>query len=266
MRPSIKTALAATGSAVAASAVTAAVLLPLGSAFAGPTAPTEDWGECAGPYIKDITLEEALPHLEAEGYTRAQGPLDGYEVTYVPEFAAGEPFDSVWEEEAWEGEAIDWPAEQSRVWIDPDTLQLETWPSEDGEPVEQAAMWESALSVSVQRDDRIQDVESYLEVFFESNVEEYFAGQDFRELESGQGYYTGEDALWVPEPGVVVTVFLWDESWEGEYYEDEYYEYYEDEELLDEELLDEEALEEEPLEPVGDHDEVLKIVEGIVPA
>ncbi|MFL1382286.1 MULTISPECIES: hypothetical protein [unclassified Nocardiopsis] len=248
MRPSIKTALAATGSAVAASAVTAAVLLPLGSAFADPTTPTEDWGECTGPYIKDITLEEALPYLEAEGHTPAQGPLDGYDVTYVPEFAAGEPFDSLWEDETG-----DWPAEHSRDWIDPDTVQLETWPGEDGEPVEQYAIWDSALSVSVQRDDRIQDVESYLEEFLDSTVEDYFAGQDVRELESGQGYYTGEDALWVPEPGVVVTVFLWDESWEGEYYDEEYHE-------------DEEEYYEESLEPVGDHDEVLKIVEGVVPA
>jgi hypothetical protein len=110
--------------------------------------------------------------------------------------------------------------------------------------------------VSVQRDDRIQDVESYLEEFLDSSVEDYFADQDVRELESGQGYYTGEDALWVPEPGVVVTVFLWDDSWYGEEYEEEYHEYYEDGEMI----------EEESLEPVGDHDEVLKIVEGVVPA
>lgn len=255
MRPSMKTALISTGSAVAASAATAAVLLPLGSAFAEPSAPAEDWGRCTGPYVKDITLEEALPYLEEEGYTPAAGPLDGYEITYVPDFAAGEPFDSSWE---WEEEGEDWPAESSRVWIDPDALQLETWPDEDGKPAEQYVMWDSGLSVSVQRDDRIKDVDSYLEEFHGITPEEYSEGQDVRELESGQGYYTGSDALWVPEPGVALTLSLWDPAWEGEDFPEEYFEEGAYEEEWD--------LEEMPVEPTGDHEEVRKIVEGIVPA
>ncbi|MDE3720428.1 hypothetical protein PWG71_03445 [Nocardiopsis sp. N85] len=235
MRSSTRTLLTATGSAMAASAVTAAVLLPLSGAFADPVDPPRDWGECTGPYVKGITLEEALPYLEAEGYTPAEGPLDGFEIGYVPEFAGGEPFDSVWEDDEEE-----WPLETSRVWIDPDGIELETWPDQNGDPADRFALWGGGLTVSVQRDDRVEDVESYLTEFQDVTVEEYFEGQDVRELESGTGFYTDTDALWVPEPGVVLTVFLWAPEWDEEYSE-------------------------EYVEPVGDHDEVLKVVEGITP-
>jgi hypothetical protein len=234
------TLLTGVGSALVASAATAAVLLPM-SAFADNTEPTEDYGRCTGPYTRTISLEEAGPYLAEEGTVPADGPLDGYEIGYVPEAADGAPHDTVYEAE--EG----WPGSVSRTWL-PDEVELETWLDEDGEVEEQFAYGDGPLTVIVERSEDYTDAAAYIEEYHDMAVEEYFESEDVRELEDGEGYYTGTEAIWAPESGVIVTVYYWPEGAE---------------EYVDETYVDEEDWEEMP---AGDHDEVLRVVEGITPA
>ncbi|RKS08833.1 hypothetical protein DFP74_4555 [Nocardiopsis sp. Huas11] len=234
----VTTLLASAGSAMVASAATAAILLPM-NAFADDTdQSTDDYGQCSGPYSRTIGLEEAGPYLEAEGTVPADGPLDGYDIGYVPDIVDGSPYDTAWEED---GE--DWPASVSRSWL-PDEVELETWLDGDGEVEEQYAYGDGPLTVTVERSQDYTDADAYIEQYYEVTVEEYFEGEDVRELDAGEGYYTGLEAVWVPEPGVVVTVGFWPES--GQEWEEEGWE---------EETFDE-----------GDPDEVLRIVEGITPS
>jgi hypothetical protein len=240
------TLLTGVGSALVASAATAAVLLPM-SAFADNTEPTEDYGRCTGPYTRTISLEEAGPHLAEEGTVPADGPLDGYDIGYVPEIVDGTPYDTVWDEDETEEDGEVWPATAERSWL-PDEIELETWLDDDGEVEEQYAYGESPLHVTVERSAAFTDAAAYIEEYYDSTVEEYFEGEDVRELDGGEGYYTGLEAIWVPEPGVVVTVSYWPEADEED-----------DEEDATEEDWDEESM------PEGDPDEVLRIVEGITP-
>ncbi|WP_017586523.1 hypothetical protein [Nocardiopsis ganjiahuensis] len=236
-----RTALVGLGSAIVASAATAAILLPMGAFADSADDPAKDWGECSGPRTKTISLEEALPYLAEEDTFPAEGDLDGYEVGYVPESADGTPFDTSWEAEE------DIPASTSRSWLS-DEAELETWLDENGEIEEQYAYADGPLSVTVERDEDFTDVDAYFELYYESTPEEYFEGENVQDLPFGGGYYTGIEAIWSPEPGVVLSVHLWNE-----------------EEFVEPDGAEDEAIDEEWY-PEGDPEEVLRIAEGITPA
>ncbi|MFL1432101.1 MULTISPECIES: hypothetical protein [unclassified Nocardiopsis] len=236
MHPSIKYLLAASGAAVAAGAVTAAVLLPLGAAPAplngaltGSAAATEDWGECAASRVEDITREEALAYLEIEGYAPAQGPLDGFEFGYLPEYVTGEPFDAAWDDGV---EATG--AEMNRTWFTEDGFQAETW--SEGSRDDSMLLAEETMSVYVTRSEAFTDLDSYFEVYGSSDRADFLGDGETREFDSGAGVYTGAVAIWIPEPGVAVVVNLSDPDWVGE--GEEHF-------------------------PAGDPEEMLRVLEGI---
>lgn len=197
-----------------------------------------------------MTLEEAAPFLQAQGYLPAQGDLSGYEIGYLPDAVEGTPYDqdvNAWlvrdlgveEEEA----ALPYDEEVERSWL-PDTVDVDHLVDDDGNVLpEREVFTPSDLYVKVMRDESLTDVDSYLDSDEEGGItlEEALPGGDIQELPDGSGYYNGAGAVFVPEAGVVIEVLYMDDA------------------VMEEWLENADGVVE------GYPDEVLLIVEGIEP-
>lgn len=212
-----KTVIAAVAGGAISAAATAAILVPLGAAAAD----TEDdaSGECVTSR-EAIALADAADPLAEEGYTPAEGDLDGYEIGYVPGYVDGTPYDVHVEGEA---DSVD-PDEDmedgeesdenylSRDWLPDEVYRYtENWEEETEEWVD----FDSQLTVTVERSEDYTDIDAVLEEG--GGSDDYFEGEDVQELPDGDGYYTGYEAVWVPESGVLVTVWLGPEGEDDEW-------------------------------------------------
>ncbi|QUX28184.1 hypothetical protein KGD83_23460 [Nocardiopsis akebiae] len=191
---------------------------------------------------EDLSLQEAAPFLEAQGYFPAEGDLNGYEVGHLPDDVGGTPYDLDHTAlAAARGHVVPDLHEVERSWL-ADTVQVD-YLIDDNDQVmpEREAVAVSALYVSVMRRDDLADADAYYELLG-STLEEEFPDSPARELPGGDGHYNGSTAVFCPEPGVIVWL---------SYVDDAYWE-------------EVEASEDPTAE--GDPEEVLRIVEGITPA
>ncbi|MFL1380395.1 hypothetical protein [Nocardiopsis protaetiae] len=189
-----------------------------------------------------MSLEEAAPFLQAQGYLPAEGDLNGYEVGHLPDDVAGTPYDLDYTAlAAAEGHIAPDLHEVERSWL-ADTIEVDYLVDDFGEVLpEREAVAVSSLYVSVMRRDDFTDIDTYYEVM-EIEREKEFHDSPARELPDGNGHYNGSTAIFSPEPGVVVHL---------SYVDDAYWAQVEQSEDLTAE---------------GDPEEVLRIVEGITPA
>ena len=196
-----------------------------------------------------MTLEEAAPFLEAQGYFPAEGDLSGYEIGYLPDGVEGTPYDhdfNAWmaQDEDVDEDLLPDVEEVERSWL-ADTVDVDHLVDDSGEVLPEREVYTpSDVYVTVHRYEGFTDVDSYLDPEAEggTTLEEALPGGGIEELPDGTGHYNGAGALFVPEPGVVIEVFYMDDA------------------VMDEWL-------ESPDGDVEGHpDEVLLIVEGIEPA
>ncbi|MBR8742731.1 hypothetical protein [Nocardiopsis sp. MG754419] len=192
--------------------------------------------------FEQLSLEEAAPYLEAQGYLPAEGDLNGYEVGHLPEDVEGTAYDLDHTALAdAEGHVAPDLHEVERSWLD-DGIEVDYLVDDFGEVMsEREAIAVSSLYVSVMRRDDFTDIETFHEVM-ETEMEKEFHDSPARELPNGGGHYNGSTAIFSPEPGVVVHIH---------YVDDAYWAQVEASEDLTAE---------------GDPEEVLRIVEGITPA
>ena len=161
-----------------------------------------------------MSLEEAAPFLEAQGYLPAEGDLSGYEIGYLPDGVEGTAYDH--DVNAWysqEGFVVPDVEEVERSWL-PDTVDVDHLVDDDGRVLpEREVFAPSDVYVRVYRHASFTDVDSYLEPESEggTTLEEALPGGGVRELPDGTGHYNGAGALFVPEPGVVVQVSYMDD-------------------------------------------------------
>jgi hypothetical protein len=191
---------------------------------------------------EDLSLEEAAPFLEAQGYFPAAGDLNGYTIGYMPDDVGGTPYDLDHTAlAAAEGQVVPDLHEVERSWL-ADTVQVDYLVDDHDQVMsEREAVAVSDLYVSVMRRDDLTDIDAYYELIGYT-LEEEFHDSPARELPDGDGHYNGSTAIFSPEPGVVVQVSYVDDA------------YWEEVEASDD------------LTAEGDPDEVLRIVEGITPA
>ncbi len=191
---------------------------------------------------EEMSLEEAAPFLEAQGYAPAGDDLGGYTVGHLPDDVAGTPYDQDSTALARaQDQVVPDLHEVERSWL-ADTVQVDHLVDDDGRVMsEREAVAVSDLYVSVMRRDDLTDMDAYYEVMG-VDLDEEFSDAPARELPDGDGHYNGSTALFSPEPGVVVRVMYVDDAyWEELYATDD-------------------------LTAEGDPEEVLRIVEGITPA
>lgn len=203
-----RTIVAAVSGAAVSGVATAAVLLPLSGAFADTTGTSDDRGECV-TYRKTIPRAEAEDLLREEGLVPADGALDGYEIGYVPDYVGDAAYDL--DEELWFGDEFDVEEDEeessdtmvTRYWIgdEVDVFTDTSWGEE-----EQWVDWGGPLYVDVARSEQYTDIDALLEEY--GGYDDYFEGEEVHELPDGVGYYTGYEALMVPEPGVAITLWL----------------------------------------------------------
>ncbi|MDA2812808.1 hypothetical protein O4J56_19340 [Nocardiopsis sp. RSe5-2] len=235
------TVLAAAGGAAVSAVATGAVLLPLGGAFADGG--DGDPGECTSR-TRTLPVAEAGDALETQGLTPAEGPIDGYEVGHVPDRVGDHPhdmdpgwydgFDAEYYDEGDEvpedaGAPEDYTSSM-RVWLH-DEVEVVTDLYDGGE--ETYADWDSDMEVQIDRSAEFTDADAYFSAM-DLPKDDWFM-EPAEELPDGGGYYSGSEAVFVPEPGVAVVVTLWPEGYSDSGDE----------------------------EPQGDPEEVLKVVEGI---
>ncbi|WP_306366660.1 hypothetical protein [Nocardiopsis sp. CC223A] len=191
---------------------------------------------------ENLSLEEAAPFLEAQGYLPAEGDLNGYEIGYMPDDVEGTPYDLDYTAlAAAEGQVVPDLHEVERSWL-ADTIQVDHLVDDFGEVLpEREAVAVSSLYVSVMRRDDFTDIDTYHELMG-TEMEAEFHDSPARELPDGNGHYNGSTAIFSPESGVVVRV---------DYVDDAYWA---------------EMDESDDLTAEGDPEEVLRIVEGITPA
>jgi hypothetical protein len=191
---------------------------------------------------EDLSLEEAAPFLEAQGYVPAAGDLNGYTIGHMPDDVGGTPYDLDHTAlAAAEGHVVPDLHEVERSWL-ADTVQVDYLVDDHDQVMsEREAVAVSDLYVSVMRRDDLTDIDAYYELIGYT-LEEEFPDSPARELPDGDGHYNGSTAIFSPEPGVVVHVSYVDDA------------YWEEVEASDD------------LTAEGDPDEVLRIVEGITPA
>ncbi|XKK39065.1 hypothetical protein HFP72_32415 [Nocardiopsis sp. ARC36] len=196
-----------------------------------------------------MSLEEAAPFLEAQGYLPAEGDLSGYEIGYLPDGVEGTPYDhdvNAWMSRQQQGqEEVVLPdaEEVERSWL-PDAVDVDHLVDDDGRVLpEREVFAPSDVYVTVHRHADFTDVDAYLEpdAGGGTTLEEVLPGGGVRELPDGTGHYNGAGALFSPEPGVVVEVSYMDDT------------------VMDEFMEDPDGAVE------GYPEEVLLIVEGIVP-
>ncbi|MEU0489006.1 hypothetical protein ACOQFV_23010 [Nocardiopsis changdeensis] len=191
---------------------------------------------------EDMSLEEAAPFLEAQGYLPAEGDLNGYEIGHLPDDVTGTPYDldhtALAERD---GHVVPDTHEVERSWL-ADTIQVDHLVDDFGEVMaEREAVAVSSLYVSVMRRDDFTDIDAYYEATG-TVLEEEFHDSPARELPDGDGHYNGSTAIFSPEPGVVVHLSYVDDAYWAE------------------------VEESDDLTAEGDPEEVLRIVEGITPA
>ncbi len=211
-------------------------IAPAGSAEENALPPLGADGQAPS---EQLTLEEAAPFLESQGYTPAAGDLNGYEVGYLPEDVEGAPYDLDHSALASaRGQVVPDLHEVERSWLD-ETIQVDYLVDDSGEVMsEREAVADSSLYVSVMRRDDFTDIDTYHEALG-TEMEKEFSESPAAELPDGNGHYNGSTAIFSPESGVVVHIHYVDEDfWE-------------------------ELHESEDLTAEGDPDEVLRIVEGI---
>ncbi|WP_017580810.1 hypothetical protein [Nocardiopsis valliformis] len=247
-----------TPSAPALAMTLGAMALMVGTAGCGTTEEIEPSSAAAEEALPELnpdgsapsermTLEEAAPYLEAQGYFPAEGDLSGYEITYLPDAVEGAPYDhdaNAWLiQELGEGAALPYDEEIERSWL-PDIIDVDHLVDDDGRVLAaREAFTPSDVSVTVLRQEDFTGVDAYLDPEAEDGtaLEEALPGGGIQELPDGTGYYNGAGALFVPEPGVVIEVLYMDEV------------------VLDELLEHPDGIVE------GHPEEVLLIVEGIEP-
>lgn len=169
-------------------------------------------GEAPSEYM---TLEEAAPFLEEQGYLPAEDDLNGYEIGHLPDGVEGTPYDLDHTALA-EGEGHVLPDlhEVERSWL-ADTVEVEHLVDDfDNVLAEREAVAVSSLYVSVMRRDDFTDIDTFYEVTG-TDPEEEFHDSPARELPEGNGHYNGSTAIFSPEPGVVIRVdYVDDDYWE----------------------------------------------------